>query len=55
VVGLALKISVGGRFWSMDAIEELRAYEDDAIADAIERSSPETADCFQYRVLHLPD
>jgi hypothetical protein len=42
VLGLSLKVGGCGWLRSMDAIEDRKPYEHDAIADAIKGSPPET-------------
>jgi len=54
---IALAFQVGGCGWLRPAfaVEDRQPYEHNAVADAIERSPPETPDRFERRVLHLPD
>jgi hypothetical protein len=55
VIGLVLQVGGYRRFWSVDSVMDRKPDEHNPIADAIELSPLETTDCFERRILHLPD
>jgi hypothetical protein len=55
VIGLVLQVGGYRRFWSVDSVANRQPNEPNAIADPIERSPPETTDCFKRPFLDLPD
>ena len=55
VIGLAFQVGGCGWLWSVDAVEDRQPHDQKEIADAIERSPRETTDCFEHRVVDLPD
>jgi hypothetical protein len=55
MIGLAFQVGRCGWFRPEDAVVDRQPNEHNAIADAIERSPPETTDCFEDRVRDFAD
>jgi hypothetical protein len=55
MIVLTYQVGACRRFWSVDSVMDREPDEHNPIADAIERSPPETTDRFEHGVLHLPD
>jgi hypothetical protein len=55
IIGLSFQVGGCVWRWSEDAIVDRQPNEHNAIADAIERSPPETTDCVEHRVRDFAD